>query len=114
MNNDDVTNLKIDLETMNVDAFLEKYNPPVNLEGKRFAYTIVVESTDKDGNYIPCVAIEGERGYRPLSGRGRCSAPWTWGKDYNKANEIADDLNKKMGLSKMEALKIVGSTMFGS
>jgi len=112
MDNDDILNLKIDLETLSVDTFLDKYSPPINLSGKRYAYTIVVESVDGDGNYIPCIAVENESGYYPMSGRGSCSVPWKWGKDYKVACEIADRMNERMGLTRVEAYKIITSSMF--
>lgn len=113
INEDNITDLVIDLHTMDANQFLEKHDPPVDLEGKRYAFTIVVEETDKRGNYVPCIAIENERGYYPLSGRGVGSSPWTWGSDYNKACEMADHFNEKLGLSKREAFKIVDSSMLG-
>ena len=112
INREDIQNLKIDLETLGVDAFLEKHNPPVDLSGKRWAYVIVVEQTDKEGNYIPCIAVENESGYYPMTGRGAHSAPWKWGKDYETACQIAEEMNAKMGLSEEEAYKIVVSSMF--
>jgi hypothetical protein len=70
---------------------------------RRFAYTIVVESVDEDGNFIPCIAVENRRGYYPMTGKGPCATPWKWGKDYTKAVETADAMNEKRGLSKLEA-----------
>lgn len=112
INQDDINSLKIDLETLDVQEFMDKHNPIKDLSGKRFAYTIIISSTDEEGNFIPCIAIEDESGYYPMKGRGAHSTPWTWGKDYNKANEIADKMNEKMGISKREAFKIIASSMF--
>ena len=64
----------------------------------RTCYFIMETVTDKNGNYIPCIAVEGEQGYQRTD--------WQWGKDLKLARECADDMNKKMGLSKQEAMII--------
>jgi hypothetical protein len=95
--------------TLNATQILEQVQPL--LANKRFALTIVADEQDENGEFIPCVAIEGEKGYRPLRGNGPCATPWHWGKDYNKAMALCDDYNEKLGLTRVEAWKIVGSTM---
>ena len=77
----------------------------------RMAVTIVESSKSTDGEYIPVAVIEGEQGYRPLSGRGKGSAPWTWGKDRNHALRTADAYNENLGLTQREAGKIILSSM---
>jgi hypothetical protein len=84
----------------------------IDLNGKRFAYTIVEESRDTDGGYIPCVAVENEQGYSPMSGNGPHAAPWNWGKDRKLANQICEKKNQELGLSIKDAFKIVCSSMF--
>jgi len=123
MNRDDITNLRIDLNTLSVEEFVAKLGDGAHeaaprlgadvIGDRRFAYTIVAEQTDKDGNYIPCVAVERRRGYYLMAGRGPHCAPWTWGKDYEKACRAADAMNARMGLTPVEAIKIVASSMFG-
>jgi hypothetical protein len=56
-----------------------------------------------DGQYIPCIAVEGEAGYHQTD--------WTWGKDLKIAEKIADGRNAKMGLSKWDAMRIQMHTM---
>lgn len=58
---------------------------------------------DKDGGFIPCIAVEGESGYYRTD--------WNWGSDIKLANEIADEKNKALGFTPDEAIKIVFSTM---
>lgn len=70
---------------------------------KRMAYFIQQTVTDKSGQYIPCIAVEGESGYNLTD--------WTWGKDLDQAEAIADEKNEALGLTKEEAMKIVLSTM---
>ena len=56
----------------------------------RRVYFVMETVTDKDGNYIPCIAVEGETGYYKTD--------WTWGKDYKLARECADDMNERLGI----------------
>ena len=83
------------------------------LSKKRFALTIVVEEVDENGEFIPCVAVEGAPGYRALRGNpAEFQTPWHWGKDYNKAVALCEKYNEEhLGLNKIEAWKIVASTM---
>jgi len=69
----------------------------------RKAYFVNQAITDEQGNYIPCIAVEGESGYYKTT--------WTWGKDFNLAEQIANEKNQAMGLSLKEAYKIVFSSM---
>lgn len=57
------------------------------------------------GEYIALIAVEGERGFYKTD--------WYWGKDFNLAQECADERNARLGLSKKEAAMIQGSTMRG-
>lgn len=69
----------------------------------RTAYFVMQTVVDKNGNYIPCIAKEGEKGYYKTD--------WQWGKDWKLAQECADDMNEKMGISKQDAMLIQLSTM---
>ena len=77
----------------------------------KIAVFITDSSKDEEHRYIPCVATEGEKGYRPLSGRGEFSAPWYWGTDREIAQKCADDYNKKLGLTDKEAMMIIIQSM---
>lgn len=70
---------------------------------KRMCYFVMETVTDENGNYIPCIAVEGERGYHKTD--------WQWGKDLELASACADDMNEKMGISKRDAMMIQLSTM---
>jgi hypothetical protein len=85
----------------------------IDLTGKHYAFTLVEEQRASDGGYIPCVAIENEYGYYPMTGdEGEYASPWNWGTDREIAQKLCDDKNKEMGLSQEDALKIIGSSMF--
>jgi len=60
---------------------------------------------DKDGGYIPCIAVQGEKGYYKTD--------WNWGTDLVIANQIADEKNAVLGFTPLEAFKIVLGTMRG-
>jgi len=57
----------------------------------------------EDGGYIPCIAVEGERGYYRTD--------WNWGKDKEQAQKFCDERNELAGISKEEAYKIIMGTM---
>ena len=68
-------------------------------------HAIVILETVKDdmGNYVPCIVKEGETGYYLTD--------WKWDTDLKEANELADDYNKKLGLTKEEAYTLVLQSM---
>jgi hypothetical protein len=84
----------------------------MDLTGKHYAFTIVEEMKASDGGYIPCIAVEDAPGYRPMKGVGRFSSPWNWGQDREQAQKLCDHKNAELGLSKEDALRIIGSSMF--
>jgi hypothetical protein len=58
---------------------------------------------DKDGGYIPCIAVEGETGFYLTD--------WNWGDDLELAQKIADEKNQALGFTPKEAFLIVLGTM---
>lgn len=70
---------------------------------KRFVYFIQQTVKNHEGNFIPCIATEGESGYHKTD--------YHWGKDLKLAEECAERKNKSMGIDKTEAIKIVLGTM---
>lgn len=58
----------------------------VDLSNKRYAYTIVMDSVDEDGNFIPVIAVENEPGYYPMTGQGEHADPWRWGTNCSSRN----------------------------
>ncbi|MCK5607621.1 hypothetical protein KAR91_37400 [Candidatus Pacearchaeota archaeon] len=72
-------------------------------EETRTPYFVNEAIANDNGEFIACIAKEGETGYHKTD--------WTWGKDFEQAQGIADDMNEKMGITRLEAAKIVTSTM---
>lgn len=68
---------------------------------KRFAYTAIVD----EGGFRIGRADEGVPGYTPLPDLGEFES-------YEKAAEKAEELNTAGGLEKLEAFRIVASTMW--
>lgn len=80
------------------------------LETGRWCYAIVESSKDENG-YIPVCVIEGESGYRPMSGQGAYATPWYWGHTYEHAQGVCRQVNEKMGITHARAAEIVASSM---
>lgn len=70
----------------------------------RVVYFMQRTVTDKrTGQYVPCIAVEGERGYHRTD--------WQWGHDYEQAEKWCEERNMHMGITPQEALDIVLGTM---
>lgn len=74
----------------------------------------IPEGQFDDNGYIPSLVTENEPGHRPLTGNGRFSSPWYWGKTYEKAREICAEENKKLGLTEEDVVEIVASSIGAS
>ena len=72
-------------------------------EKKKMAY-FVLQSAMQDGQYIACIAKEGEAGCY--------TTDWLWGADFALAEECAKKKNEQLGLSESEVQKIICSSMF--
>jgi hypothetical protein len=70
---------------------------------KRSVYFLQETARTDDGEYIPCIAVEGERGYYQTD--------WAWGADKEIAQQICDDKNLNLGFTRKEAALIQLSTM---
>lgn len=70
---------------------------------KRMVFFILDTQTNEKGEYRALIAVEGEKGYYKTD--------WYWGTDLATAEACADARNDRMGISVVEALKIVASTM---
>ena len=66
-------------------------------------YFIQPTVKSNDGQYIPCIAKEGETGYYKTD--------WKWGKDIDVAEKLAEEKNTAMGISPEESMRIVIGTM---
>lgn len=69
----------------------------------RQVFFVMRTEISEDGQYIPCIAVEGETGYYKTN--------WKWGTDFDQAQEWCDERNQKMGISTMEAARIQVATM---
>jgi hypothetical protein len=75
---------------------------PAN-ERKRMAVIIIETEKDSHGEYIPCLVKEGESGYYITT--------WTWGSDKKEAEKFAEDYNRKLGISRQEAIELTLASM---
>jgi len=71
--------------------------------GEKFAYVIPVEGYVEGKGYNVGIAVKGQLGYYKTD--------WFWDCDYKTACKLANEKNEKLGLTKVEAFKIVCSTM---
>lgn len=79
---------------------------------KPFCYYVPEDQDTKlYGGFVPSVVIENESGHYPMLGNGAHASPWVWGDTHEKAQQIADQVNAKRGVSKAEAERIVDSSM---
>lgn len=76
----------------------------------RTCFYIPVGQYDDQG-YIPSLVTENEPGHAPLTGNGSHAAPWHWGRTYEDAQKIAEEENRRIGVSPEDALQIVASSM---
>lgn len=72
----------------------------------RLAYVAVI--TD-GGEYRLGIAKEGESGYYAVDPTSDAGGDFN---SHEEASKVADAYNENLGLSKEEAFKIIGSTMF--
>jgi hypothetical protein len=65
----------------------------------------IIQDTVKtvDGEFIPCIAIEGVPGYHKTD--------WHWGTDRGIAQECANDKNQQLGLSADRVIEITLSSL---
>ena len=89
--------LRCDCDQFTYKSFVEVPPPP------RMAFFVMETNMNSQGEYNALIAVENERGYYKTD--------WYWGKDFKKAQEIADERNFRMGLSRKEAAMIQCSTM---
>lgn len=83
----------------------------MDIVGKRYAFLLVEDQKDTDGGYIPCIAVENEPGYYPMTGQGVGASPWNWGVDKEIAQQLCDEKNSRLGLDKEDSYRIIASSM---
>jgi hypothetical protein len=93
--------MKYSITTRYLDAAIIDQKVAGEFHGKVYAFAPVIENGYRLG-----VAVANESGYSPIAGK-------TFER-YDEACQWANELNEHIGLSKDEALDIVGSTMGGS
>lgn len=71
--------------------------------GARYCYFVQFDVKDERGNYIPCIAVEGVKGYYRTN--------WQWGSDFAAARNAAVHKNAEIGIDGAAAAKIQLSTM---
>lgn len=83
------------------------------LEKKRWVYFLDTTMAAPDDNMRPsapkqfrvCIVIEGEPGFYPTGDRSKQQEPWFW------TEAQCEEENEKRGFSKLDAAKIVASSM---
>jgi len=68
------------------------------------AYFIQETVRDENGEYIPCIAVDGESGYYLTD--------WHWSTDRALAEQCCDEKNEAMGITTHDAMLIVLRSMF--
>lgn len=64
------------------------------------------------GGFVPSVVIRGEAGHRPMTGDpAKLQTPWVWGKTLEAARAVAREVNARMGIDEVKALRIVDSSI---
>lgn len=72
----------------------------------RICYFIDETMCNDEGEWIPAVVEEYQSGYSQTN--------WTWKCTFEKAKEYIKDMNSKLGLTELDAWKIVASSMGAS
>ena len=73
------------------------------MEHERIAFFVLENQKNDKGEFQALIAVEGKKGYH--------TTDWFWGTDFATAEAVADARNDRMGISIIEAFKIIGSTM---
>lgn len=87
-------------------------------EDVRICYFISGEEYVEGKGYRAAIITENQPGYRltgtwPHKGKRGEVMPYFWGRSLKKANEVAKEMNRRMGLSPEDVAKIVSSSMHG-
>lgn len=74
---------------------------PEDIEHKRKC-VIILETEKIDGEYSPCIAVEGELGYY--------TTDWKWGISRKEADVMAEDYNRRLGIDTETTIDILLSS----
>lgn len=69
----------------------------------RICYMIDQTMCNAAGKWVPAVVQEDSPGYSPTN--------WEWSCTYEQAEKLVEGLNTRMGVSKEDAMTIIGSSM---
>ncbi len=72
-------------------------------QGKRLAYFVSQLEKDSEGQYIPCIAVEGLKGFHRTD--------WRWECKFEQAQKLINEMNEGLGLTELEAFRIQAMTM---
>lgn len=64
--------------------------------------------------FVPSLVTEGEPGHAPMTGNGSHAAPWYFGTTLADAERNVAAANANLGISEVDALEIVMSSMAAS
>ena len=82
------------------------------LATRQYCYYIPeTQDPAEHGGYVPSLVIADEPGHHPMLGNGPGASPWKWGSTLAEAQAICEDANRKLGVSKEHAMRIVMSSM---
>ena len=74
------------------------------MEHERIVFFVLESQINDKGEFKALIAVEGKKGYY--------TTDWFWGTDLATAEAVADARNDRMGISIIEAFKIVAFTMW--
>ena len=80
------------------------------MSDKRFCYFVPADAEPVPGGFIPSVVYEDKPGHSPMKG-SPSQAPWAWGPDREGAEESAQRMNERMGLTEEDVDIIIASSM---
>jgi hypothetical protein len=73
------------------------------MQNERIAFFVLESQRNDKEEFQALIAVEGMKGYY--------TTDWFWGTDFATAEAVADARNDRMGISIIEAFKIIASTM---
>ena len=75
-------------------------------------YVSPTQDPSEHGGWVPSVVYEDDDGYYPLTGDlKKLQAPWVWGDTRAQAEKIAEQENRKLGLTPHNVALIISSSM---
>ncbi len=81
------------------------------LDGPWCFYINPTQDPAEHGGYVPSVVEHGKPGHWPMMGRDELAQPWVWGATLKEAEVACEEMNAEHGMSKLDAIKIVLSSM---